>query len=69
MDTPQPVTPRSELLDSEATASFLGLNPRTLGNWRLIGRGPRFIKVGNLVRYRLSDLEAWLDQQTHLATV
>jgi predicted DNA-binding transcriptional regulator AlpA len=44
----------------------LGLaSRRTLQAWRLLGRGPRFIKVGGRsVRYRLADVEAWLAAQT-----
>jgi hypothetical protein len=33
----------------------------TLRSWRSQGRGPKFIKVGKLVRYRLSDVEAFMD--------
>ena len=32
----------------------------SLRRWRLLQRGPRFIKVGALVRYRAEDLEQWL---------
>jgi hypothetical protein len=28
----------------------------TLANWRSKGRGPRFIKLGKAVRYRLPDI-------------
>jgi predicted DNA-binding transcriptional regulator AlpA len=28
---------------------------------RLTGRGPRFIRIGRLVRYRQSDVELWLE--------
>ena len=31
-----------------------------LRRWRLLQRGPRFIKVGALVRYRPEDLEQWM---------
>ena len=31
-----------------------------LRRWRLLQRGPRFIKVGALVRYRAEDLEQWM---------
>jgi hypothetical protein len=32
----------------------------TVRRWRLVGGGPPFIKIGNLVRYRRTDVEAWL---------
>ena len=35
----------------------------TLGNWRVIGEGPRFIKVGSLVRYPIAEIEAWENKQ------
>lgn len=36
------------------------ISPRTLQRWRLEGTGPVFVKVGRLVRYRRSALDAWL---------
>jgi hypothetical protein len=29
--------------------------------WRLLGKGPRYIKVGAAVRYRLEDVNNWLE--------
>ena len=50
---------------SEREVEELGLASRTLQAWRLLGRGPRFIKVGGrTIRYRLVDVEAWLAEQT-----
>jgi predicted DNA-binding transcriptional regulator AlpA len=31
---------------------------------RLAGTGPRFIRVGRLIRYRRSDVDAWLTART-----
>lgn len=53
----------SDLLTTEAAAARLGVAPQTMTDWRWKSRGPKFVKVGRLVRYRLSDLEAWLDAQ------
>lgn len=33
----------------------------TLRRWRALGLGPRYIRVGASVRYRPSDIVAWLD--------
>lgn len=47
-----------------AAARMLGISPRTLSNWRVQGRGPKYIKVGphrSPVLYRVCDIEAWLD--------
>ena len=32
--------------------------------WRLQGRGPKYVKIGRLVRYKWRDVEAWLDSHT-----
>jgi excisionase family DNA binding protein len=50
-----------ELLTTEQAAEYLQLSPKQLVQWRYFGRGPRFLKAGRAVRYRLSDLDAWLD--------
>lgn len=34
------------------------LSPRTLERWRWLNQGPRYIKVGGRVIYRLEDIEA-----------
>jgi len=39
-----------------------------LANWRYLGRGPKFIKIGKSVRYRVADVEEWLDLQTRQQT-
>ena len=52
------------LLDTYEAAHFLGLkNPGTLSNWRVIKKGPPFLRVGRNIRYLLSDLQQWLTEQ------
>ncbi|MDZ4145690.1 MAG: helix-turn-helix domain-containing protein [Burkholderiales bacterium] len=47
------------------SAQFLGVKPTTLQIWRCTKRYPLpYIKVGRLVRYRQSDLEAFLNLRT-----
>lgn len=41
-------------------ATALGVSPAALRKWRGEGRGPKWVKLGRLVRYRLTDLETWL---------
>lgn len=48
------------LLTEEDVAKQLNVSVATLRRWRLERRGPQFIKVGSLVRYRPEELEAWL---------
>jgi hypothetical protein len=46
--------------ETEVEYSF-GIPRKTLQNWRVLGKGPRYRKFGSGVRYEISDLEAWLD--------
>lgn len=57
-------TPSAHLLRETEAAEILGLKVKTLRGWRLLGRGPRFVKVGGwAVRYALSDLAAFVAAQ------
>ncbi len=49
-----------ERLNNREAADYLGLKAATLNKWRCHGDGPPFIKVGRLIRYRRSDLDAFL---------
>jgi len=52
-------------LDNRAAAQYLGVKPETLDVWRCTKRYPLpFIKVGRLVRYRQSALDAFLASRT-----
>ena len=54
----------SDLLTTEQAAVILGYAPATLGGWRLRGTGPAFVRMGSsrFIRYRMADLEKWIDQ-------
>jgi hypothetical protein len=54
----------SPLIAPELAGAYLHVNPRTLANWRVLGRGPRYIRSGARALYRQSDLDAWLDAHT-----
>jgi hypothetical protein len=54
------------LVDTIEASSYLGLKPKTLINNRNTGTGVQipFIKVGKAVRYKVSDLEAFIEKNT-----
>jgi predicted site-specific integrase-resolvase len=55
------VQPNSDpLLPPPDVGELLSVSERTLEYWRYQGRGPAFVRVGKRVRYRLSDVEAFL---------
>lgn len=58
----------SDLLNAKQLAEKLGNSVGTLNYWRYMGQGPKFIKIGRNVRYRVSDVEAWLTEQTRQQT-
>ena len=45
--------------DQKRLANRWLISPRTLEQWRWQGRGPRYLKIGGRVVYRLSDVEAF----------
>jgi predicted DNA-binding transcriptional regulator AlpA len=49
-----------KLLTQKEVKEITGLADSTLEQWRLKGKGPKFIKLGRLVRYRLSDVQAYI---------
>jgi excisionase family DNA binding protein len=53
------------IFDPIQAAQYLGIDTGTLAVWRCTGRyALPFIKVGRKVRYRISDLNAWLASRT-----
>lgn len=50
------------LLTTAETASLTGFSEKTHRNWRCDGIGPPYVRVGGrAVRYRESELRAWID--------
>lgn len=49
-----------ELLSPSDLADHLGISLSTVYSWRHLGSGPVGIKVGRHVRFRRSDVDAWL---------
>ena len=47
-------------LTEKDVAKQINVSLATLRRWRLERRGPQFVKVGALVRYRPEDLEQWM---------
>lgn len=56
---------KSTNLTPEQTADFLNISVRTLAKWRSTGSPSLpYIKVGRCIRYKLTDLEAYLAKHT-----
>ena len=68
---PGPATPAHPcaLLTERQAAELLNVSSRTLQAWRLRGGGPRFVRLsGRAVRYRNSDLAAYIEARTVTST-
>lgn len=53
----------ADLMTPIDVSHYLGVPPGTLANWRYLGRGPAFLRVGRHVRYRAADVTAWVEAQ------
>lgn len=49
------------LLTTAEAEALLKLKPNTLAMWRVIGKGPSYLKIGKAVRYSRFDIEQWVD--------
>lgn len=56
------------LLTRDETAEAFGVSKRWLEHAATHGNGPRMVKVGRAVRYRVADVRAWIDAQTVAST-
>jgi excisionase family DNA binding protein len=54
---------QGELLLPEEAAEWLRVSRHTLRDWRYLGQGPAYVRVGQQVRYDRRDLERYRDAQ------
>lgn len=62
---------REPLINTAQAAALLAMSPRSLEGYRRKGGGPTFVTLSrNVVRYRGSDLDAWIRSRAapHTAT-
>lgn len=57
------ITQSLELLTEETLAKRLAVSLACLRRWRVERRGPVFVRVGRLVRYRQEDIQSWIAKQ------
>lgn len=54
------MTENEILRTTRQVADQLGVKPKTLANWRSMGIGPRWFRVGGRVMYRQAEIDRWL---------
>ncbi|MFI6078896.1 helix-turn-helix transcriptional regulator [Actinoplanes sp. NPDC051343] len=52
------------LLTIDEVVAWIRKPKATLYSWHSRGQGPPAIRVGNVLRYRRSDVEQWLENHT-----
>jgi excisionase family DNA binding protein len=57
-----PIPGLEPVLTTSELAAHLGVRVQTIHDLRHSGRGPRGIRVGRELRYRLSEVNAWLSK-------
>jgi predicted DNA-binding transcriptional regulator AlpA len=53
-------TPICGLMNEGHVAQMLGISVASLRRWRLLRKGPRYVKIGSAVRYPADDVNAWI---------
>lgn len=51
------------LISIQAVAEHLGVSPATVRYWIHTGAGPRSYLIGRHRRFRLAEVERWVDEQ------
>lgn len=52
-----------QFLTTEQVAEYLGVPAPSVRQWQYRGKGPRSYKIGRHRRYRMSDVDTWVEQQ------
>lgn len=55
---------QNELMTERQAADYLQVTTRTTQAWRYRGGGPKFVRISSrCVRYRKTDLDAWIAER------
>ncbi|MCC6486393.1 MAG: helix-turn-helix domain-containing protein [Candidatus Hydrogenedentes bacterium] len=53
----------NSLLNEHDVARITGLSVASVRRWRLLRRGPKYLKIGAAVRYKPEDLSDWIESR------
>jgi hypothetical protein len=70
--SPEPSRSRGtglELLKIDDVSATLHVSRSLLAKWRMLGRGPRFMKVGRRILYERGEVRRWLEAQERSSTL
>jgi predicted DNA-binding transcriptional regulator AlpA len=67
LNFPRSVLAADALLDEKELSALLRLSIKTLRNWRSLGQGPTYVKLGKrAVRYHASAVQAFITAGTEV---
>lgn len=52
-----------EFVDEKKLAAGLDVSVATVRRWRSVGQGPPFVKLGKSIRYKITEVAAWAEEQ------
>lgn len=55
---------KENLLTTEDAAKILGMAEQTLRIWRMVSKGPSYIRINRYIRYRREDLDEFVAKRT-----
>lgn len=61
MRSAEPGSVRDAMIGPNELADYLGVPIKTIYEWRYLGVGPAGYRIGRHVRYRITDVEQWLE--------
>ena len=50
-----------KMINEKTAAELLGVSTQTIRNWRNKNHGPAFLRIGSLIRYRVMDIELFIE--------
>lgn len=56
------------LIPDDAADPYIGAAKKTRANWRVLGVGPAFIRVGRKIFYHPDDINAWVNSRRASST-
>jgi excisionase family DNA binding protein len=62
------ITQMSRRFRAPAAAEYLGVSTSTLAKWRMRGDPPAYRKLGRVIVYDQTDLDAWLESCRRTST-
>ena len=55
---------RNKILTPKEVSQYIGIGIHTLALYRIYGNGPKYLKLGRVVRYKLGDILDWIDRES-----